>query len=68
LFTEPAGAAAFAGFLKAAAGLDPQAAIVILATGNGLKDSEAAKRGIRVPATLISSIDDILQPEGLIRD
>jgi threonine synthase len=60
LFTEPASAAAFAGFLKAAPGLDPRAAIVILATGNGLKDSEAAKRGIRVPATLISSIDDIL--------
>jgi threonine synthase len=60
LFTEPAGAAAFAGFLKAAPELDEQASIVILATGNGLKDSEAAKRGIQVPATLISSIDDIL--------
>ncbi|MCK4535794.1 MAG: threonine synthase [Desulfuromonadales bacterium] len=60
LFTEPAGAAAFAGFLKTLPELDPQASIVVLATGNGLKDSEAARRGINVPATLITSIDDIL--------
>jgi threonine synthase len=60
LFTEPAGAAAFAGFLKAAPELDPQASIVILATGNGLKDSETAKQGIKVPSQLITSIDDIL--------
>lgn len=60
LFTEPASAAAFAGFLKAASELDPQASIVVLATGNGLKDSETAKQGIHVPETLITSIDDII--------
>jgi threonine synthase len=60
LFTEPASAAAFAGFLKAAPELDPKTSIVVLATGNGLKDSETAKQGIHVPETLITSIDDII--------
>ena len=59
LFTEPAGAAAVAGFLKAAPQLDPDAVVVILTTGNGLKDSTAASRGITVPETLITSLDDI---------
>jgi threonine synthase len=60
LFTEPAGAAAFAGFQKAAPGLDPDAVIVILSTGNGLKDSATATLGINVPESLIDSVDDIL--------
>ncbi len=59
LFTEPAGAAAFAGFQKAAPELDPKAVIVILTTGNGLKDSASATLGIHMPETLIDSIDDI---------
>ena len=60
LFAEPAGAAAFAGFQKAASGLDPDAVIVILSTGNGLKDSASATLGIDVPEALIDSVDDIL--------
>ncbi len=60
LFTEPAGAAAFAGFVKAAPELDPDASIVILTTGNGLKDSVSAQLGISMPETLITSVDDIL--------
>jgi len=60
LFTEPAGAAAFAGFQKIAAELDPESTIVILATGNGLKDSSSAALGIQVPEKLIDSVDDIL--------
>lgn len=59
LFTEPAGATAFAGFQKISSQLDPDAVIVILATGNGLKDTAAATLGIQVPETLIDSIDDI---------
>jgi threonine synthase len=59
LFAEPAGAAAFAGFQKAAGGLAPDADIVILSTGNGLKDSATAALGIKVPEVLIDSIDDI---------
>jgi len=60
LFTEPAGAAAFAGFKKAASGLDPDAVIVILTTGNGLKDTASATHGIHMSETLIDSIYDIL--------
>ncbi|MBL6993284.1 threonine synthase [Desulfobacula sp.] len=60
LFTEPAGAAAFAGFLKAAPKLDPDAIIVVLTTGNGLKDSASASLGISLPQNLIHSIDDLL--------
>ncbi|MFH1152977.1 MAG: pyridoxal-phosphate dependent enzyme [Pseudomonadota bacterium] len=59
LFTEPAGAAAFAGFLAAASMLDPEGVTVVLTTGNGLKDSAAAARGIAIPETLIQSVDDI---------
>lgn len=60
LFTEPAGAAAFAGFLKISSRLERDASIVVLATGNGLKDSATAQRGIKMPERLISSVADIL--------
>ena len=60
LFTEPAGAAAFAGFLKISRRLDREARIVVLATGNGLKDCVTAQRGIKVPERLISSVNDIM--------
>ena len=57
--TEPAAGTAYAGFQKAAPELDPDAVIVILTTGNGLKDSASAALGIHVPKTLIDSIEDI---------
>ena len=60
LFTEPAGAAAYAGFRKAAQGLDPESVIVVLATGNGLKDTASAALGVEVPETLIESVEEIL--------
>lgn len=60
LFTEPASAAAFAGFLKISPGLERDASVVVLATGNGLKDSASAQLGINMPETLISSVTDIL--------
>ena len=60
LFTEPAGAAAWAGFVKVAATLDRDAEIVVLTTGSGLKDTVTAQTGISVPETFITSVDDIL--------
>jgi len=60
LFTEPAGAAAWAGFVKVAASLDRDAEIVVLTTGSGLKDTATAQTGISVPETFITSVDDIL--------
>jgi threonine synthase len=59
LFTEPAGAAAYAGFVQTAARLEADAVIVVLATGSGLKDSATAQRGVTVPDRLISSVDDL---------
>jgi threonine synthase len=59
LFTEPASAAAFAGFVKIRSELPDDAVIVILATGNGLKDSSAAARGIHIPDGVVRSLDDI---------
>jgi threonine synthase len=59
LFTEPAGAAAYAGFVQTAAKLEADAVIVVLATGSGLKDSATAQRGVTVPDRLISSVDDL---------
>lgn len=59
LFTEPAGATAFAGFTKILPALDPEATVVLLTTGNGLKDASSASRGIKIPEQLINSLDDI---------
>ena len=60
LFSEPAGATAFAGFLKIKAELPSSARIVILATGNGLKDIATASKGICVPNTIIQNLNDII--------
>jgi len=59
LFSEPAGATAFAGLLKIKAELPPSARIVILVTGNGLKDIATASRGITVPERTIQNLNDI---------
>ncbi len=59
LFSEPAGAAAFAGLLKIEAELPRSARIVILATGNGLKDIASASQGIAVPDKTIQNLNDI---------
>ena len=60
LFTEPAGAAAFAGFQKLAPDLDPSATIVVLTTGSGLKDTQSASLTVNMPETVINSINDII--------
>ncbi len=59
LFTEPAGAAAYAGLRKTAAGLGPDSLVVVLATGNGLKDTNSAALGVEVPEQCIDTIDEI---------
>lgn len=59
LFTEPAGAAAFAGLLKIKEDLNPKDTIVVLATGSGLKDILTAGSGVDVPEKTIESLDEI---------
>ncbi len=59
LFTEPAGATAYAGFLKAMNDLPRDAKIVVMTTGNGLKDTATAAKGVEALPTPINSISEI---------
>ncbi|MEA3501078.1 MAG: threonine synthase [Candidatus Marinimicrobia bacterium] len=59
LFTEPAGATAFAGFVKMKNELSKDAKIVLLATGNGLKDIDSATGKIKFPEKAIKSIEEL---------
>jgi threonine synthase len=59
LFAEPAAAAAYAGFLKHKTELPPNADIVLLITGSGLKDVDAAMSKVQFPQKSIRSIEDI---------
>jgi threonine synthase len=58
--TEPARAAAFAGFLKVQKELPRDAVVVILATGNGLKDSVSAAKAVTIPERVIRSLGEIV--------
>jgi threonine synthase len=49
LFAEPAAAAAFAGFLREKENLSKDCRAVVLLTGSGLKDIQAAMLGITLP-------------------
>jgi len=46
LFAEPAASAALAGFLKEKGNIPTSAKVVLLVTGNGLKDIDAAMQGV----------------------
>lgn len=59
IFAEPAAATAFAGFLKIKNQLEKKAKIVLLMTGNGLKDTAAALKGVVAPQKHINSIAEI---------
>ncbi len=58
-FAEPAGATAFAGFLKEKGKISSDSKIVILTTGSGLKDINSALKGIKFPKKVIKTIDEI---------
>ncbi len=59
LFSEPAAAAAYAGFLKQKNKLDPNSTCVVLLTGNGLKDINSASKNIVTPSKTINSLDEL---------
>ena len=59
LFSEPAAATAYAGFLKQKAALDSNETCVVLLTGNGLKDINSATAKIVVPEKSINSLDEL---------
>jgi threonine synthase len=59
LFTEPAGAAAWAGLVKHRDKISTGETVVVLATGSGLKDTATAMKGIHVPEQSIHTIKDL---------
>jgi len=60
LFSEPASAAAYAGFLKEKDDIDSSETCVVLLTGNGLKDIDSAMEKIAIPKTPINSLGEML--------
>lgn len=58
LFSEPAGATAYAGFISEMENLEKDAVIAVLTTGNGLKDVASAMKGIKQPENSIASVEE----------
>lgn len=63
VFTEPAGAAAFAGLIRARQNgiIGPDESVVVVATGNGLKDVRSALRVLTVPPTIAPTLEAVAQ-------
>jgi threonine synthase len=61
VFAEPAAAAAFAGFKKMCASrlLRSEERILLMLTGNGLKDVDAARRALEKPYRVRPDLDDL---------
>jgi threonine synthase len=61
VFAEPAAAAAIAGLgrAKEAGWIDPEECVVALITGHGLKDVDAALRGIVLPSPVDPTLDSV---------
>lgn len=68
VFAEPAAAAAFAGFAKMAqsGAIKSSERVLLVLTGNGLKDVAAAQRAVRQPLRIKPSIDEL--DEAMRRD
>ncbi len=61
LFAEPAAAASYAGYEKMKKELPENACIVLLITGSGLKDIDAAMKKLSFPERSISRIEDLYE-------
>jgi threonine synthase len=59
LFAEPAAAASYAGYKKTKKGINGDAKVVLLITGTGLKDIDAATKKIKFPESSIKNIEEI---------
>ncbi len=70
VFAEPAGAAAYAGLVKAVElGLvHPEERIVILSTGNGLKDIASARKSVGEPMVVDKDLADVKRALQKMRD
>jgi threonine synthase len=61
LFVEPSSAAAWAGFLKDRADVDPRLSVVVLLTGTGFKDVKAAENLVSMPAPCRADLESALR-------
>jgi threonine synthase len=61
VFAEPAAAAAYAGLVKAVADglVNPDERIVVLVTGNGLKDVASARKSVGEPFVVNKDLNDV---------
>jgi threonine synthase len=61
VFVEPAGAASFAGFLKLceSGAVKPDERVLLMLTGNGLKDIETARRSVGEPLRVKPDIEEL---------
>jgi threonine synthase len=68
VFVEPAAAAAFAGFVKMgeAGNLDPQDRVLLMLTGNGLKDIHAARDMLGEPVRIQPDVKELSRLEHLL--
>ena len=66
VFAEPAGAAAYAGLVKAVelSLVHPDERIVVLSTGNGLKDIASARKSVGEPAVVDKNLADVRRALG----
>jgi len=60
IFSEPAASSSLAGFIKIKDKLDKDSSIVILSTGDGLKDIESAKKNIEIETPIKPNIDEVI--------
>ena len=63
VFAEPAAAASLAGFIKMKSEIPKNAVVILLITGNGLKDIEAAAKKIQFPDRTIKTLEELLWAE-----
>ena len=61
IFAEPAAAAAFAGFIKLVheGSFTSSEAVVVMITGNGLKDVDSVKHVVKTPQAIEPRIEDV---------
>lgn len=59
LFVEPSAAATLAGLIRMKNEIPQEAVIVLMATGSGLKDIDAAGKGVVIPEKSIKKLEDI---------
>jgi threonine synthase len=66
VFVEPAAAAPFAGFMKMCerGEIDPGERILLMLTGNGLKDIDSARRAVKEPLRVRPDIDEFARLAG----